>query len=146
MGVIQRRLTGESVYQGIIANGLQPLREEFYDYGGDGKPVAACIIGMAAYNLHAAADNDYATNFRANITDQLNNFTVPSHSRWRVPYNEGIGDTIIHWTDKLAETGKQEDANGGYLLSWDECIAMAKELLTPVWNTEFIVDAYEFGV
>ena len=160
MGVIQRRITGESVYRAIEADGVPLIRQNWFDIDpATGLPVAACLLGTAAMNLHVAAHNDYAKNYGEGLLDQLNKFRVPEDSPWVGKSRVVVGDAIIEWFDSDDRSKPQDSevynnykntethSRNGYpwlLQTHEEIMNMVHDLLQPLWNEEFVVDSYEF--
>jgi hypothetical protein len=152
MGVIQRKITGESVYQAILANGVPLIRGRWFDTDVSGKPVGACLIGMAALNLHVAANSDFATNTGDSLVDQLDRFALPETNKWYDDNSDNlIGSAMVNYYDAYAtdpNTGRVALEDDGYTYKWkvpdDEIPQFLREILEPVWNETFTVDSYEF--
>jgi hypothetical protein len=159
VGIVQRQITGESVYRAIEADGIPLIRQQWFTFDDDGKPVGACLLGTAALNLHVAGNEDYSVNDNDSLLNQLNAHNVSEYSPWYDPSNGiRLGNTIINWFDK---TDRDQERNSVYLSgiatathgrdgypyvlqTHEEIMAMVKDILTPVWNTTFVVDSYEF--
>jgi hypothetical protein len=158
VGIVQRQITGESVYRAIEADGIPLIRQQWFILDGDGKPVGACLLGTAAFNLHVAANTDQHTNFGDSLEEQLNQYRIPIDSPWKGEDGR-IASAIISWFDKTDHSkpridkvyygGRATKTHGAdgypYLLqTHEEVMAMVKDILTPVWDTTFTVDSYEF--
>lgn len=92
------------------------IREEWFSYGrserdDSGLIVGACILGQGSINMGIASDGSNATtripiikNTYTDLLHQLNRFAVPETSKWYDGNSKGVGETIIRWNDKRADT------------------------------------------
>lgn len=120
------KVTGKEIYEAIEADGFGVIREEYFDVDPYTKNVSACLIGMGALNLRAAAAIGAGS-----LEYELNNYDHP-----RAGY--GIANYIINQFD-------EQEENEGYVLeTWEEALAMAKEALSHVWTTVFTLRSLDW--
>jgi len=140
MGVMQVEVNGRAIYEALVKNGMEHIRENYFNIDfTSNKPYGACAIGMMAYNLGVAADLNYEKNEGFNLTERLDSWAVPEGSKWFFRGINGVGSTIINWNDKW------DGLNGRYSLSWEQVVQMAHDVLEPYFNETIIVDTWVFG-
>ena len=104
-----KKFTIKQVYEAIAKNGLRWEKETFWSEARDkdGKPLYACAIGQAAWNLEV---DPHAL-----------------HSAMTIPVDR---------RDWVYLAGGIEDFNDNKADSYEEVVAFAKEYLAPYFDTE----------
>lgn len=136
-----RKFKVSEIVEAIEKNGLDHLREEWYQTTYDGKLTGGCVLMQAAFNMsvspEAGADVLNGTPFHryAGLAGALNQFQN-KNKKWAYSTNE-CGNLIIHWNDASHEEEIEGETDMVYdLPTYEDVAKMAREVLAPYMEEE----------
>lgn len=127
-----KSVTGREIYDAIKENGWDWVREQYIDYDPtNGIVYGACAIGQAELNLKANIHESlHVPELKFEglhpFTSYLNNIT--GFNDEEVSHEHLWEDDEKHYDDKCVITYH----------SYEEIVAFAEEVLTPVFDTVFV--------
>lgn len=136
---VLKEFTIKEIFEALKKNGLEHIRRGWEIFGIDGlKPIGACALGQAGFNLGVVAKpNPYTANRMYSLYEQLRTIKIPSNYSTQYGYN--CADVIVNMNDAMDEG--EED----FIFSYEEIVKAAEEILTPHFKETLKLEVREWA-